>query len=347
MKIRRLMLVITLLLLTVGAAQAQDAPPARLRVMQLTYTDSLWVVDVLIDGEQVAAGVAWPFITDDLEVDGGEHTLTVTLIDGSATASKLITVEAGRRYSIVAHGHYDQGVTFTVIDEEDLPLEATGGAGIVVNLTGDEISDLRVDDAVAVERIAPGEFAFVSLPVTPFTIGGALGGQSYEESFTPLANGILLSVVRQNPDGAVQVIYQRSSALTAAEYLRAVPPEAQFARIAEAIMAADVVGALPDDEAFTLFLPVNDALEQLAANMVIPEGDALRDLLLGHVTAGGLTPIALPEYDTLTMLNGVTARINFGQTPSGYWEIEGAPILWDVRLPNGVIYAIDGVIAPQ
>jgi uncharacterized surface protein with fasciclin (FAS1) repeats len=344
MKIRRLMLVIIVLLLTVGAAHAQDALPARLRVMQLTYTDSLWVVDVLIDGEPVAAGVAWPFMTDDLEVDAGEHTLTVTLIDGSATAAQVITVEAGRRYSIVAHGHYDQGVTFTVIDEEELPLEATGGAGIVVNLTADEISDLRVDDAPVVERIAPGEFAFLSLPVTPFTIGGTLGGQAYEEAFTPLANGILLSVVRQNPDGAVQIIYQRSSVLTAAEYLRAIPTEAQFARIAEILAAADILAALTDEETFTLFLPVNDAFEALTANTAVPEGDALRDLLLGHVTAGGLTPVALPDHGTLTMLNGATARIDFDQTASGYWEIGGAPILWDVRLPNGVIYAIDGVI---
>jgi len=347
MKFQRLLLLISTLLLIATAAHGQDAPPARLRVMQLTYTDSLWVVDVLIDGEQVAAGVAWPFMTDDLKVAAGDYTLTVTLIDGSATASTDITVEAGRRYSIVAHGHYDQGVTFTVIDEEDLPLEATGGAGIVVNLTAEVITDLRVDDALAVERIAPGELAFVSLPVIPFTIGGALGDQAYEETFTPLANGILLSVVRQNPDGAVQVIYQRSSALTAAEYLRAVTPDAQFARIAEMIAAADASSALSDDESFTLFLPVNDALEALTTTTAIPEGDALRDLLLGHVTAGRLTPTALPEHATLTMLNGATARINFGQTPSGYWEIEGAPILWDVRLPNGVIYAIDGVILPR
>lgn len=58
MKIQRLMLVMTILLLFVGAAHSQDAPPARLRVMQLTYTDSLWVVDVLIDGSRWPR--AWP-----------------------------------------------------------------------------------------------------------------------------------------------------------------------------------------------------------------------------------------------------------------------------------------------
>jgi hypothetical protein len=44
------------------------------------------------------------------------------------------------------------------------------------------------------------------------------------------------------------------------------------------------------------------------------------------------------------MLAGNTVSFNFGSTDSGYWEIEGIPILWDVRLADGVIYGIEGVI---
>jgi len=55
----------------------------------------------------------------------------------------------------------------------------------------------------------------------------------------------------------------------------------------------------------------------------------------------------LPSYDTLTTLAGAVVSLNFGATDSGYWEIEGAPILWDLRLADGVIYAIDGVVGPD
>jgi uncharacterized surface protein with fasciclin (FAS1) repeats len=185
------------------------------------------------------------------------------------------------------------------------------------------------------------------LAVTPFTISGKLGEESYSDEIVPLSNAILLAVVRQNPDGAIQIIYQRSSLLTVAEYLQAVQPETQFARAAAAITASGLLDALPADGEFTLFLPTNAAFDRAADGGSLPDSDQLRDLLSGHIVTQSLPPTVLPDHAALTMLDGGTAQINFGQTASGYWEIEGAGIRYDLRLADGVIYAIDGVITTR
>lgn len=95
-----------------------------------------------------------------------------------------------------------------------------------------------------------------------------------------------------------------------------------------------------------MFLPVNGVVDDLiAANLILDAGQ-LGDLFAAHITAQNLPPYALPQHETLTMLTGNTVSLNFGVTNTGYWEIEGVPILWDVRLADGVIYGIDGVISP-
>lgn len=101
---------------------------------------------------------------------------------------------------------------------------------------------------------------------------------------------------------------------------------------------------MADDGAYSLFLPVNGVVEDLTAANLIPDDAQLGDLFATHIATENLPPYALLQNETLTMLSGNTVSLNFGVTDSGYWEIEGVAILWDVRLANGVIYGIDGVI---
>ena len=341
---RSITLLIATLLIIIGSISAQDAEPARMRVMQLSFANSEATVDVRVDGEVVFTGIPWPFVTDYVELALGDHTLTTTLADQSATASTSLMLEAGRSYSVVVHGDYREGVTFTVIDESDLPLAETGGGAIILNLTPEPITDLRVNSAPARDLIPPGEHAFLNLPAAPFTIAGQLGGLAYREGFTPLSNAILLGVVRMTPDGDLQIIYQRSSHLTVAEYLKSIGPDALFSGFAGALAPEVVDTTLPDDGTYTLFLPTNQALEQVG---VLIEGASEAAFLAGHTTAQSLPPTILPNHNARPMLNGRTAQLAFSATPSGYWEIDGAAILWDLRLANGVIYAIDGVLGAQ
>lgn len=333
-------------LFMVTFVHAQEAAPARLRIMQLSYLPEISaVIDIMLDDALIFEDVGWPFTTNYVEVDAGEHTLTTMIVDQSEVrASTPLVLEAGHSYSVIAAGEYSQQVTYIVVDETTMRSDATGSTAIIVNLTELAISNVTIDDAPVLSEISAGDYGFLSLPPVEATIGGIVGEFAYSEVFTPHANTEFLIAVWAMPSGEPQIIYHRSSHLTIAEYLKSVHDDAQFAQVADLIAQTDILDSLVDEGEYTLFLPVNAVVEQALATGMIPDAAQLEGLFASHVTTQNLPPYLLPQYQTLTTLAESTVSINFGQTDSGYWEIGGVPILWDVRLANGVIYGIDGVI---
>lgn len=335
-----------ILLFSIRLVQAQGDDPARLRIMQLSYLPEISaVIDIMLDDALIFEDIGWPFATDYVEVAAGEHTLTTAIVgQPDASASTALTLESGQSYSVIVDGEYSQQVTFVVVEETELLVEADGSTAIIVNLTEQAISNVTIDDAPALPEIPAGDYGFLELPLTEATIGGMVGDLAYSEVFTPHANTDLLIAVRLTSTGEPQIIYHRSSSLTIAEYLQSIHEGAQFAQIAELIAQTDILDSLADDGEYTLFLPVNSAVDRTLAASIIPDATQLGSLFASHITAQNLPPYALPQNAALTMLNGNTLSLNFGVTDSSYWEIEGVAILWDVRLANGVIYGIDGVI---
>lgn len=333
-------------LLSIMLVQAQANEYAQVRMMQLSYLPpSGSVIDIDLDGSVVFEDIGWPFATDYVEVTAGEHTLTTTLVDQpDVSASTAITVESGHSYSVIISGDYSQQIAFVVVEETELLAEVEGSTAIIVNLTAQPISNVTIDDAPVLSEIPADDYGVLALPPTEATIEGLVGDLAYSESFTPYANTDFLIVVRSMPSGEPQIIYHRSSRLTIAEYLRSIHEGAQFSRVAELLAQSDLLDMLPADEDYALFLPVNGVVDDLIAANLIPDAAQLADLFATHITSQNLPPYVLPQYETLTMLAGNTVSLNFGTTDSGYWEIEGVPILWDVRLANGVIYGIEGVI---
>lgn len=336
-------------LLTITGVSAQDEPSARLRFMQLSYLPEISsVIDIALDDVLIFEDIGWPFATDYVAVAAGDHTLTTAIVDQpESSASTRITVEPGHSYSIIVNGEYSEQVAFVVVEETDLLAEAEGSTAIIVNLTEWAISNITIDDAPVLSEIAVNGYGFLELPPSEAVIGGLIGDLAYSETFTPHANTDFLIAARSMPSGEPQVIYHRSSRLTIAEYLRSVHQGAQFERAAALLEQTDMLDSLADDGAYTVFLPVNGVVDDLAAANLIPDAAQLSGLFATHVTTQNLPPYVLPQYETLMTLAGNTVSINFGATDSGYWEIEGVPILWDVRLANGVIYGIDGVILPD
>lgn len=344
--LKKLYYLLLILLLSITFVQAQGDDPARVRMMQLSYLPpSSSVINIQVDDTLTFEDIGWPFATDYVEVAAGEHTLTTTLVDQpDASASTVLTLESGHSYSVIINGDYSQQITFIVVEETELLAEADGSTAIIVNLTEQAISNVTIDDAPVLSEIAANEYGFLTLPPSESTIGGMIGDLAYSEVFTPHANTDFLIAVRLMPSGEPQVIYHRSSRLTIAEYLRSIHEGAQFARVAELIAQTHLLDSLADDGTYSLFLPVNSVVDDLTAANLIPDVAQLDDLFATHITPQNLPPYALPQYKALRTLAGNTVSLNFGATNSGYWEIEGVPILWDVRLANGVIYGIDGVI---
>lgn len=344
--LRNLVLVMLALILAFNIASGQDGEKVRLRVMQLSYvSQGSAVVDIQIDHDVIFEAISFPYTTDYIELTAGSHTLATTITnDPDASASKLLMLGAGHSYSVVVEGDYREDVTFTVIDENNVLLEDTGSAAVLVNLTGQAITDIALDSGPVSDLISVDSYGVISLPVMEFTLSGTLGDRSYSETFTPHSNTLFLIAVRLLPSGDPQIIYQRSSPLTIADYLQSINAGAQFAQVTELLAQTDILDSLADDGEYTLFLPVNVAIDRASAAGIIPGAAQLGGLFASHITEQNLPPYLLPQHRTLTTLAENTISINFGPTDSGYWEIEGTPILWDVRLANGVIYGIDGVI---
>ncbi|MCB9455134.1 MAG: fasciclin domain-containing protein [Anaerolineaceae bacterium] len=335
------LLLISLFIVTF--VQAQGETPARMRIMQLSYLPpSNTMIEIQLNEVPLFGDISFPFTTDYVEVSTGEHTLTTTIVDqAEASASTPLILESGHKYSIIVDGDYSQQVAFIVVDETNLRSDVRGSTAVIVNLTGQTIENVTINDEQTLDSVQANNFGFLTLPETEFIISGMISNMAYSETFTPHANTDFLIAVRLMPTGEPQVIYQRSSQSTITEYLRSIHEGAQFAQVAELIAQTDLLDSLADNSEYTLFLPVNAVFDGQTIKT-----DSLHDLLFQHTVAQNLPPYVLPENELLTTITGSSLSLNFGSTDSGYWEIEGVPILWDVRLANGVIYGIDGVINP-
>lgn len=339
----KLVLMLLILVFAASSVSGQAAEEAHLRVMQLSFLSSgSAVVDIRLDETPVFEAISFPFATDYVELAAGSHTLTTTIADEpDFSASTTLNLASGHHYSVIVEGDYREGVTFMLIDETDIPLEETGSAAIIANLTSLPLTEIAIDGERVVDSLPAGEYRSLSLPVTEFAISGRLAGRDYSESFNPHANTLFLVAVRLSPSGDPQVIYQRFSPLTIAAYLQSVDAGAQFSQIADWLSATGLIDSLPDDGEYTLFLPTNHAMHgrEIPSNV-----DELRAMLSSHIIPQQVPPYALPGHEALITLGGGLVAFDFGATASGYWEVGGVPVLWDVRLANGVIYAIDGVI---
>ncbi len=115
-----------------------------------------------------------------------------------------------------------------------------------------------------------------------------------------------------------------------------------FSTLVDALIAADLVETLQGDGPFTVFAPTNDAFAALSA---LPEGDALKEVLLYHVAAGKFTGADLIEKKTVTTAQGeqVTVElINGDVVLNGHIKVT----LANIEASNGIVHVINGVLSP-
>jgi uncharacterized surface protein with fasciclin (FAS1) repeats len=117
----------------------------------------------------------------------------------------------------------------------------------------------------------------------------------------------------------------------------------KFSTLVGALKSANLVEALSGAGPFTVFAPTNSAFEKLES---IPDGDALKEVLLYHVVAGRFDAAALAGLSEVTTLSGKKVQV----------AVHGKSIVLnghvfvikaDVNASNGVIHVIDSVLIPQ
>lgn len=345
--INKLLCALILLVASLSITTIAQEDFAYLRVMQLSFIpEESSIINVSIDDLPVFENVSFPFASPYIELAPGDHTLTASIVENAdAMASTTITLQAHNRYTLIVEGDYSQdAVQFIIIDESHLPLDETGGVAIVVNLTPETV-DYRVNGELLLSAIEPEQVALVALPIgelsTTATISGDSDNLIFEQDFGAVPDRILITVLRVSSNGDIQQLFAQSSRATIAEYLLSLEGAEAFADALRSQTAQALEQA--DDGAYTMFLPTGNAIEALGD--AIPTNPAeLETWVANHITLADLPPYDLVGTESLTMLSGNTVSLQFADTESGWWEIEGAPIWSDVRFADGVVYVIDGVI---
>ena len=116
----------------------------------------------------------------------------------------------------------------------------------------------------------------------------------------------------------------------------------RFTTLVGALKAADLVGALSGKGPFTVFAPTNDAFAKLAA---VPSGEALKNVLLYHVTAGALTGNKIAAAGMVKTLQGANVKAEI-KGSSLILNGNSKVIIKDIQASNGVIHVIDTVLIP-
>lgn len=117
----------------------------------------------------------------------------------------------------------------------------------------------------------------------------------------------------------------------------------ELSTLVTALQAAELVDALSGDGPFTVFAPTNDAF---AALETIPDGDALKEVLLYHVAAGKFTAEDLLQKQTVTTLQGDEVSVEMNEEGDVLLNGNITVALADVEASNGIVHVIEGILLP-
>ncbi len=124
---------------------------------------------------------------------------------------------------------------------------------------------------------------------------------------------------------------------------------AAFSILVEAVVKAELVGALSAEGPFTVFAPTNAAFQALFTALNVSgiselSKEALTPILLAHVVSGNERSSALSNgtVGTLNPNKSITIDVSNGVKLNGDINV----VIADVQGINGVVHAIDKVIVP-
>jgi uncharacterized surface protein with fasciclin (FAS1) repeats len=118
----------------------------------------------------------------------------------------------------------------------------------------------------------------------------------------------------------------------------------------DAVVAADLVGALTGDGPFTVFAPTDDAFTALLAALEVTAEEllvypGLTDVLLYHVVGAQALSTDLSDGQEITTLLGDDVQVTI--TVDGVFINQAQVIVADLVADNGVVHVIDAVLIPE
>lgn len=127
-----------------------------------------------------------------------------------------------------------------------------------------------------------------------------------------------------------------------------------FSVLVEAVVAADLAGALSGAGPFTVFAPTNDAFASALVELSITKDQLLASpglagILTYHVVSGDVRAadvVALPKPAAVTTLQGSTFSVDANLAITDGNARMATLVATDVIASNGVIHVIDKVLLP-
>ena len=118
----------------------------------------------------------------------------------------------------------------------------------------------------------------------------------------------------------------------------------------DAVVAADLVGALTGDGPFTVFAPTDDAFTALLAALGFTADEllaypGLTDVLLYHVVAAQALSTDLTNGQEIATMLGDNVEVTI--TADGVFINQAQVIVADLVADNGVVHVIDAVLIPE
>ena len=126
----------------------------------------------------------------------------------------------------------------------------------------------------------------------------------------------------------------------------------QFSILVEAVVAADLAGALSAPGPLTVFAPTNDAFAALLAELGVTKAQLLANkpllikVLTYHVLGSRVLKADVPLNTAITTLQGETFTVDATLAITDRRSRKANIVATDVLASNGVVHVIDKVILP-
>ncbi len=121
-----------------------------------------------------------------------------------------------------------------------------------------------------------------------------------------------------------------------------------FSRLVEAVVSADLAGALSGAGPLTVFAPTNPAFAAIATVVAGLTTEQLATVLTYHVVGAKVLAAGIPFGTEIETLSGQNITINAGTPPtiSDVTDATANIVATDIETSNGVIHVIDKVLIP-
>jgi len=154
-------------------------------------------------------------------------------------------------------------------------------------------------------------------------------------------------------DGLTGIIHKVNAVIDIPDVVDLVNNDGKFSSLVQSLATADLVNALQADGPFTVFAPVNDAI-QWSTSMNLPL-NLLEEILLDHVVDGNFRAADLTDgmlidsygmdaTNTYSILFDTDGVVKIIETDSNPTRIIAKVLMADIQGKNGVVHIIDNVI---